>query len=221
MSFVCARAPWGAAGQLGSVHSVYFQLLQLAVKCHASSAHSPFRFISGAKTGMSSKNGYFLVNVQSHTVSYKKPRVLFIVTETKQIKQPENGQLVKTFEKYKKKFVHICFQGKTTYISSKFVLSLTSWILLVNYACNRPLSIELTCADLAVVHLNSSLFAYFNKGSSVQQTPVTFRLLRAIIFLILPTMTHPLGSVYRKKPLAVREEVWTDINRSHGAKTSI
>lgn len=42
MSFVCARAQWGAAGQLGSVYSVCFQLLQLAVICHASSAHKPF-----------------------------------------------------------------------------------------------------------------------------------------------------------------------------------
>lgn len=114
-------------------------------------------------------------------------------------------------------------------LSSKLELSLTSRILFVNYACNELLSIELTCADLAVVHLNSSFFAYFNKGSSVQADSCHFSAFKGNYFLDPANYDHPIRVSLQKEAFGsqgrgldrYKQELWSqNINLTHYNRVS-
>jgi len=128
--------------------------------CHLTTL---FRPISGAKIGMSSKNGHFIVEVEYLT---RTPRVLFIETETKQNKQPENGQDIWEVQKV---FIFVFRKGLFTYQAN---LSLT-WehnltdsfckLCLLWTAVYRPDKCWLSSATLKLERI-----CFFYKESSVQ-----------------------------------------------------
>lgn len=88
MSFVCARAQWGAGDSWVVVYSVCVRtVVEWPLSVTQARLTLLFISISGAKMGMSSKNGHLLWKFS--LLSWEEANG---VAKTKQIKQPETGQ---------------------------------------------------------------------------------------------------------------------------------